>query len=409
MSGPDLSVEHGADVSDGDLPRVSVVILNMNGRHHLRPCFESLKASRYPSERLEVVLVDNGSSDGSVEEMRADHPWVKLVVNPDNVGFSAGCNQGARESDRPQVLVFINNDMRVEPDFLRELVSPIVRDECHATAGKMLSWDGKLINSAGGGMNFHGIGIQWGLNEDLDERYDRPFRTLFACGGAMAIDAAVFERVGGFDEDFFAYYEDVDLGWRMWVQGHEVHYAPKAVCYHHHSSTSRRLPREMIRLLQVRNPLLCCFKNYSDENLGRVLPALLALELRRMFLVSGLDGDDPSFRIEHARMQTGSVRRMFQKARGALSETVPIKRVAAADLIGFNDFLGRFDYWSSRRREVQSRRERPDEEIFELFLKPFWRIEDEAPYRELQDGLTGFFGLDRMFDGLTSDGPDPRK
>ena len=406
----DLSVQPGPPLEDDELPRISVVILNLNGRHHLAPCFGSLRESNYPMDRLEVVLVDNASTDGSVEEMRRDHDWVKLVVNPANVGFSAGCNQGAREATEPDVLVFLNNDMRVEPDFLRELVGPIVRKECASSAGKMYSWDGKLINSAGGGMNFHGIGIQVGLDEEPRSDHDVPKKTLFACGGAMAMDAKVYFDVGGFDEEFFAYYEDVDLGWRLWVQGHEVHYAPKAVCYHHHSSTSRRLPPETVRLLQVRNPIYACFKNYSDENLRKILPPMLALAIRRLFLLSGVDGNDSSFRIEHATTQSGgSMRRMFQRARGALADSSPVKRVALADLIGLNDFLGRWDHWTERRAEVQEKREREDAEIFQLFLKPFWSIESEGPYQNLQEGLTSFLGIDQMFDGLVAAGPEPKR
>ena len=406
---PDLTVQPGESLQTSELPRISVVILNLNGRHHLQPCFDSLRASDYPADKLEVVLVENGSTDGSVEEMQRNHAWVKLIVNPENVGFAAGCNQGAKAADDPDVFVFINNDMRVEPAFLRELVGPIVRGECQATTGKMLSWDGKLINSAGGGMNFHGIGIQVGLDEVPDASHDLPRKTLFACGGAMAMDCKIYETVGGFDDDFFAYYEDVDLGWRTWVQGYEVHYAPKSVCYHHHSATSSRLPSEMIRLLQVRNPLLACFKNYDDENLGRVLPAVFALAMRRMFLVSGLSGDDPSFRIEHARMHTSPVRRIFQKARGALNDTVDFRRIAAADLIGYNDLLGNWNQWKARRDLVQADRKRTDQEIFSMFLKPHWSIEGEPAYQELQEGLTSFMGLDELFSGLSANGPEPRK
>ena len=223
------------------------------------------------------------------------------------------------------------------------------------------------------------------------------------------MDRKVYEEVGGFDDEFFAYYEDVDLGWRMWVQGYETHYAPLAVCYHHHSATSSRLPSEMIRLLQVRNPLLACFKNYDDENLARVLPAVFGLAMRRMFLVSGLSGDDPSFRIEHARMHSSSVRRIFQKARGALNDSVDMRRTAAADLLGYNDLLGNWNHWKARRDTVQAKRKRDDSEIFSMFLKPHWRIEDEKGYRELQEGLTSFLSLDSLFSGLSADGPEPRK
>ncbi|MCZ6596282.1 MAG: glycosyltransferase family 2 protein [Planctomycetota bacterium] len=399
----------GPALAESDLPRTSIVVLNYNGRHHLAGCFESLRELDHPSDRLEVVLVDNGSSDGSVEEVRAEFAWVKLVENERNAGFSGGCNQGARTADAPDVLVFLNNDMRVRPDFLRELVSPIARGECQATTAKMLSWDGKRINSAGGGMNFHGIGIQKGYEEDPGPEHDRPSHTLFACGGAMAIAADVFFDVGGFDEEFFAYYEDVDLGWRLWVLGHTAQYVPTAVCYHHHSSTSRTFPKETIRLLQVRNPLLACFKNYDDENLARVLPAGIALAVRRMLLVSGIDDDTP-FRIERLDApDSGVVGRLLDKAKRSVDDHIPIRRVAAADLIGLNDLLGNWEHWVERRKEVQDRRRRADEEIFQLFHKPMWCIEEEDAYRELHYGIARHFGIDRMFEGLTHKGPEPKK
>ena len=291
-----LAVTPGRPLADKDLPRAAVVVLNLNGRHHLDLCFQSLAAIDYPKDRVELILVDNGSGDGSADEMRAKHPSVRLVENDRNVGFSAGSNQGAHAAKDAEVLVFLNNDMRVEKGWLRELVAPVARRECQATTSKILSWDGKKLNSAGGGMNFAGIGIQYGYLEEPGPAFDFPRKTLFACGGSMAIDAGVFEAIGGFDEEFFAYYEDVDLGWRMWVQGHTCQYVPTSVCFHHHSSTSKNLPREMIRLLQVRNPLLACVKNYDEKNLALVLAPALALALRRIRLIADLDDDKP-FRI----------------------------------------------------------------------------------------------------------------
>ena len=414
-SQPSLRVEHGDPLRDGKLPRCAVLVLNLDGKHHLDRCFGSLADSNYPRGKMSAVLVENGSSDGSAAHMRKHHDWVHLVENEDNVGFSAGCNQAAlaaRDASRkgqPEVLVFLNNDMRVEPDFLRELVAPIVRGECVATTGRMLSWDGKLMNSAGGGMNFHGIGIQRGYGDKLRPEYDVPRLSLFACGGAMAMAAELFHGLGGFDEEFFAYYEDVDLGWRTWVAGHSIHYAPRAICYHHHSSTSARLPKEMIRLLQVRNPILACVKNYDDENLKRTLPAILALATRRMFLSSGLDDDSP-FRIEEAMTRrAGTVARLWDRARSGAGGTIPIERIAAADLIGLNDLLGRWGHWMERRSEIQQRRARSDEEIFKLFLKPLWCVEEEFAYGELQTGLEDLLGLDELFAGLTSITGNPHK
>ena len=378
-----------------DLPRVAIVVLNYNGRQHLEPCFESLLGLDYPRDRWELVMVDNGSVDGSLEVIKRAG-WVRLVENEDNVGFAAGCNQGAAEASDADVLVFLNNDMRVDPGFLKELCEPVVSGNCAATTGKMLSWDGKRINSAGGAMNFHGFGIQRGIDETPTAEHDKGGPTLFACGGAMAIDAKVYAEVGGFDEEFFAYYEDVDLGWRLWVLGHEVLYVPSAVCYHHHSSTSRAFPLETVRLLQVRNPVLACFKNYDDENLRRVLPATLALAMRRSRLVAGIDDERP-FRIEHANTKrTDYVAKIKEKARRQVADSFPVRREAVADMLGLNDLLGRWDHWMQRRAEVQSRRRCDDARIFELFENPLWCIEDERTYGELHRGLVGFLGLDDL-------------
>ncbi len=106
MHRPDLEVRPSAPVAERDLPRCAIVILNLNGRHHLEPCFESLQKLEYPRDRIEVILIDNASTDGSVEEMRARHAWVRLIVNERNVGFAAGCNQGAALARDAEVLVF---------------------------------------------------------------------------------------------------------------------------------------------------------------------------------------------------------------------------------------------------------------------------------------------------------------
>jgi hypothetical protein len=319
--------------------------------------------------------------------------------------------------------------MRVEPDFLTELVAPIVRGEAACTGGKLLAWDGKSIDTAGGGMNFHGIGMQFGYRELPSGIHDVPRRTLFACGGAMAVRADVFRAAGGFDEEYFAYYEDVDLGWRLWVLGHEVHYAPRAVGYHHHSSTSKRFPPETLRLLQVRNPLYSCFKNYDDEHLRQFLPALLALAQARAHLLGGLASQERDFRIEHARpgqppaspagagdgapwrarlagRLLGDER--MAKLRLDLASQVGLHRLGAADWLGLQDLLGHLDHWLERRAKVQSARQRADARILPLFLKPLWCVEADASYQNLQRTLVRWLGIDAVFRGLSIRGHDPR-
>lgn len=390
------------------VPRVSIVVLNWNGLRHLEGFVASIEALDWPRESLEVLLVDNGSDDGSRAFVRQRAPWFRLIEHPRNLGFSAGCNDGAGNAERADVLVFLNNDLRVEPDFLRALVAPVAAGVCAASAGRMYSWDGSRLDSAGGGMNFHGIGIQRGYQLADGPEYDQARKTLFACGGAMAMDATIFAELGGFDGDFFAYYEDVDLGWRTWLAGYEVHYTPGARCYHHHSSTSRRVPVERLRRLQVRNPLLACFKNYDDENLRRILPLMLALASKRALLAAG-PIDDGSYRIESLTSlpQGRGWRGLWHRLRKGRKKQ-SIARVGTADLLAINDLLGRWDHWQERRNQTQALRRRPDSDILPLFLRPLWCVEADPGYDELQAGMAKFMGIDELFAGLTTLHEDPR-
>ncbi len=403
----ELAVPGVPPLKGAEVPRVSIVVLNWNGLRHLEGFVTSMEALDWPADRLEIIAVDNGSDDGSQAFLRKRAPSIRLIEHSKNLGFSAGCNDGAGNAAEPGVLVFLNNDLRVEPGFLRALVAPLVAGTCVATAGRMYAWDGKSLDSAGGGMNFHGIGIQRGYGLADGVSYDEPRKTLFACGGAMAMDAGVFAELGGFDGDFFAYYEDVDLGWRTWLAGHEVHYVPGAVCYHHHSSTSRRVPPERLRRLQVRNPLLACFKNYDDENLRKMLPAMLGLATRRALLGAG-PIDDNAYRIEAMTSlpKDGPWQRLVTRLRKRRPQ--PMARTGVADLLAINDLLGRWDHWRARRAEVQALRRRPDSAILPLFLRPMWCVEGDPGYAQLQAGMTDFLGIDELFEGLTTLHEDPR-
>ena len=169
------------------------------------------------------------------------------------------------------------------------------------------------------------------------------------------------------------------------------------------------MPIERLRLLQVRNPLLACFKNYDDDNLRRILPAMLALASRRCYLWADL-GDAEDFRIERLKSlpSTRGPSAWLAKLRGFLRGQASMTRIATADLVAVNDLLGRWDYWSERRATVQAARRRPDTEILRLFLRPLWCIEQEAGYSELHSGLIKLCGLDTLFQGCTTMDADPK-
>lgn len=201
-------------------PQVSISVVNLNGKDYLGECLDSIKHLNYPSDKIEVIIVDNGSRDGSVEFINSNYPETRVIQNNKNMGFAFANNQAARAA-KGEYVAFLNNDTRVDKDWLFELLRPIYRDkEVVASGSKVLSIDGKKLDFVGSMINFEGKGFQidYGVPEDKD-KYHLYSYLPFVNGGAMMVDCKVFLEAGGFDEDFFAYYEDVDFGWRLWVLG----------------------------------------------------------------------------------------------------------------------------------------------------------------------------------------------
>ena len=380
-------------------PGVSILVLNLNGREHLERCFASVAALDYPRGRLEVLFLDNGSSDDSVAYMRANHPDVRIVEFGQNLGYAVAMNRGVKEASH-ELLVFLNNDTTVEPDLVDQLIRPIEEGRAACTGAKIMSWDGSRVGFAGGGTNFHGIAFQHGLDEPDGPEYGQAGRTLFGCGAAMAIPRSIFLDVGAFDEDFFAYYEDVDLGWRLWVLGYEVLYVPQAVVRHHHSATSLRIALHKIRVLHMRNPLLMIFKNYEIESLRRVLPAALLLSSRRTWFLSGVDPTD--FRIGddvgEPRKRGGLLRR--GRSREEYEAEMSIHKLAVSDLVAVNDIVGLSPSVLEKRRWIQEHRKRADREIAPLFLDPFRSAEANPEYVQFQQEICSLFGIDELFADL---------
>ena len=270
-------------------PRVSVIVLNWNGQGYLADCFASLLALAYPHDQLELIMVDNGSTDQSVAFMHESYPQVKIIETGHNLGFAGGNNAGARVATGEYV-AFLNNDAHVYPDWLSKLVEAVQSDPDVVCAGsRMMNLAGDRVEFGGSSINFYGYGYQEGYDRGNVAQYESTHPTIFACGGALLIQRDVFLNSGGFDEDYFANYEDVDLGWRLWVMGYKVLYVGSSVVLHKHHGTQHQIPDASRRALFERNAMLTLFKNYDDENLARVWPVAWMLAIKRLYLISGLD------------------------------------------------------------------------------------------------------------------------
>ena len=240
-------------------PVISVVVLNWNGYPFLEACLHSLVTQTYSP--LEIILVDNASSDGSVELVREKFPQVSVIVNEKNLGFAAGNNVGVRASGGKYVLV-LNNDARLDATCIEEMRRSIEKDERFgACASKiLLEYEENLLDAAGLVIGPDGLSIGRGRLEPGD-RYPDETEVFFASSCACLYRREMLEDIGLYDEDFFAYAEDTDMGWRARLAGWKCIYSPKALVHHLHSASSGSYSHLKAFLVE-RNRLWVAIKNF---------------------------------------------------------------------------------------------------------------------------------------------------
>lgn len=260
--------------------RVAVVVVNWDGLHFLERCLGSLELQIFSD--FEVVLVDNGSTDGSVSYVEHHFPRVRLICNKTNLGFAAANNQAIRATET-EFVVTLNNDTEVEPIWLEELVRVAELDErVGALSSKMLfASRPTMINSAGIALDRAGIAWDWQGGETDDPGESDPVEVFGACAGAAMYRRAMLDDVGLFDERFFAYLEDVDLAWRAQWAGWRALSVPTARVLHYHSGTLGEGSALKNRLLG-RNKLWTVVKNYPMPQLLLYLPIVLLYDLGSM-------------------------------------------------------------------------------------------------------------------------------
>jgi GT2 family glycosyltransferase len=217
-------------------PLVSVVLLNWNGQQVVEECLKSLQKQTYSP--LEVIVVDNASTDGSAELVKKGFPEVKLIVNKTNLGFGGGNNVGIRAS-RGKYVMMLNNDTRLDPKCIKELKGSLEKDQRYgACASKiLLEYEDDLIDAAGIVVCPDGLSIGRGRLE-RGNAYDEEAEVFFASDCACLYRREMLEDIGLYDEDFFAYADETDMGWRAQLAGWRCIYNPKAVVHHFHSASS---------------------------------------------------------------------------------------------------------------------------------------------------------------------------
>ena len=414
MSGPGTGVPVGRTRLDS----VDVLVVSWNGRHHLEHLLPALKGQQDPGVPVRIRVFDNGSTDGTAAWLRSTHPSVEVVENPVNIGFSAANNRLAERSNA-DALALVNNDTRPRPDWLAELVAALreAPPDVAAVSGCIVDWEGSRLDFGRGVMTFDGHAFQLDYHRALDEVTPPTSGSelLFPCGGNMIVRRERFLSAGGFDEDFFAYLEDVDLGWRLWSGGERVLSAPEAVVHHRSMATSDLLGNAFRGMLFERNAYMTAFKNYDADLWPRFMPAVqMTLLARTQHLLTqcnpngeqlsldpfgslpreghgpdvGAVGDGPAedgvaprrwpivgvgprtaWRRGRAALALRSRLGRLRRRIGGVPHRAPavVDERTLAQLRAVSSIVRQLDGAAKRRRQVQTRRRRPDREIFERF------------------------------------------
>lgn len=256
------------------MPKISVVVVNFNGKRFLDDCLVSLAAQTYRD--YEVIVVDNASQDGSVEHIRSRFPWARIVANKVNLGSTGGNNSGIIAASG-EFIVTLNNDTRVEKDFLELLIGPMSDVGIGICGSKMVYPDGR-INSTGLCLSRSGASWDRGASEEDRGQYNRQEEIFGACAGAALFRSKMLDEIGLFDEDFFIFMEDIDLTLRARYAGWRCVYVPGAIAHHLHGATAG-VGSDLAIYYGNRNIMWLPAKNYPLPFLIASLPWILGRNL----------------------------------------------------------------------------------------------------------------------------------
>ena len=265
-------------------PLISIILVNWNGKKWLKECLDSLMVQTY--KNFEIILVDNNSSDGSVEFVHSDYPEVIVVQNRENLGFSGGNNIGYQKS-RGEYVLLLNNDTRVERNFLEEFVKAFyeIPNLGSVQSKLILMYEPAKLDVCGSYWTDIGFLYHYGYAKDtLDPKYNRKMPFFSNKGASMMLKREVIEKVGLFDHDFWCYYEETDLCHRLWLAGYECWYYPTAVCYHAMGGTAVRFSNSFLQFHNFKNKLASFLKNFEWVTLAKFLPIYLVLNVLLSFV-----------------------------------------------------------------------------------------------------------------------------
>ena len=254
---------------------VSVVIPNWNGVEVVEACLESL--ARQSHQPHEVIVIDNGSSDGSVNLITTKFPKTKLVQLETNTGFAYAVNRGIEEA-RGEYVVLLNNDAKADPKMIEHLLVTAKSSKAAIIGAILVSVDGGEIDTAGEYLSSWGIPGPTLRGQPVSSISKHDHEILAACGGAAMYDKKLFDKIGLFDEKYFAYNEDVDISLRTRFAGERVFLSVAARAFHDTGHTEKKIPG-LARKQTIKNTMILDLKIFPGLSLLKYSPKIIARQI----------------------------------------------------------------------------------------------------------------------------------
>ena len=349
--------------------------MNWNSREQTLACLAAVESQLGDVDNAAVTVVDNGSTDGSIAAVTSRFPRFRFVPLGTNRGFTGGL-AAALATSRAKRVIFLNNDAVPVEGWLAAMYGAIDRapSDVMSVAGKIVDMKNERIDFIGGLLTFDGHALQHGFRKPLGS-YPEPRageELLFACGGNMISRREPFMELGAFDDDYFAYLEDVDFGWRSWISGCRVLYAPDALVRHASSSTSERLGNFERGVLFERNALQTVLKNYEKDLLGEAAGAIFYTYLARLHhYATTRNAEADELRRSPSTSARRTTRTVWQKIRRRVNGEKPLATIddplTAMQFRAFDWIVKNQQRLIAKREAVQKRRRRSDREIFSRF------------------------------------------
>jgi GT2 family glycosyltransferase len=258
---------------------VSVIIVNYNGKKWLQKCLDSLFSQTYTN--FEIILVDNNSSDDSIEFLRSNYSdtRLKIIEHKENSGFAGGNNVGFKYA-RGEYIILLNNDTWVEKNYVNNFINAFNEiPNLGCAQSKILLMDTpEKLDSAGSFWTTSTFLYHYGVAKNTnDEKYNKNYKVFSTKGASVIYRKDILDKLGLFDDRFWCYYEETDLNHRLWLAGYESWYYPQAICYHANGGTSLAFNNDFIQFHNFKNKIRSFLKNFELTTLIWVMPMHLII------------------------------------------------------------------------------------------------------------------------------------